>query len=79
MVEELGWFNKHVWRGTDSKTHAGKPPIRTRWVICNKGDNVNWDIRARLVACELNKYKTDEFYASTPPLEAKHLLLSQLA
>ena len=53
--------------------------VRTRWVICNKGDEANPDIRARLVACELNTYQTDDFYASTPPLEAKRLLLSQMA
>ena len=53
--------------------------VRTRWVICNTGDHDAWDIRARLVACELNQYKTVEFYASTPPLEAKRLSLSQFA
>ena len=47
----------------------------------NKGDASKPDIRARLVACELNTY-TDEsglFYAATPPLEAKRILLSEHA
>ena len=48
-------------------------------MICNKEDEAQPDIRARLVACELNTYQTDDFYASTPPLEAKRLLLSQMA
>ena len=33
----------------------------------------------RLVAEEVSTYKSDEFFASTPPLEAKRLRLSQLA
>ena len=53
--------------------------VRTRLVIHNKGDEAHPDVRARLVACELNTYQTDEFYASTPPLEAKRLLLSMMA
>ena len=36
-------------------------------------------MRARLVACEINTFRTDEYYASTPPLEAKKMLVSQLA
>ena len=47
--------------------------------MCNKGDAGRPDIRARLLACELNTFKSDDFFASTPPLEAKRLLLSQLA
>ena len=53
--------------------------IRTRWVITNKGDDSEPDIRARLVAQEINTRKSDEYFASTPPLEAKRLLLSQFA
>ena len=36
-------------------------------------------MRARLVACEVNTFKTDEYFASTPPLEAKKLLFSEYA
>ena len=32
-----------------------------------------------MVACEVNTYSSDEFFAATPPLEAKRLLLSELA
>ena len=86
MQEELKWFNKVVWKGVSQgkEQKAGAPatrPIRTRWVIVNKGDAAKPDIRARLVACELNTY-TDEtglFYAATPPLEAKRMLLSEYA
>ena len=29
--------------------------VRSRWVLCNKGDAESRDVRARLVSCELNK------------------------
>ena len=50
-------------------------------MLCNKGDNVKPDMRARLVACEVNKGgdRQDCFFASTPPLEAKKLLFSRFA
>ena len=51
---------------------------RSRWVHCNKGDAVNPDIRARLVACEISKGdKNDSFFASTLPLEAKKFFFAQ--
>ena len=54
--------------------------VRSRWVNCSKGDAANSYIRARLVACELNKGdNNDNFFASTPPLEAKNLLLPRYA
>ena len=54
--------------------------VRSRWVTSNKGDYANPDLRARLVACEVNKGdRQDAFYASTPPLEAKRILFSRLA
>ena len=83
MIDELSYFNRHVWRGID-RTQDVQPSgktVRTRWVLCNKGDQTNYDVRARLVACEINTFKdeTGSFYASTPPLEAKRMLLSQFA
>ena len=47
--------------------------------MCNKGDLQNPDVRARLVACEVNDHKSDAFFAGTPPLEAKKLLFSEYA
>ena len=82
MEEELNYFNAHVWDATDKKKAEsldGYKLIRMRWVICNKGDQKDFDVRARLVACEVNTYKTDEYFASTPPLEAKRLLFSEFA
>ena len=52
--------------------------VRCRWVLCNKGDATTPDVRARLVACEVNHgSKDDKFYASTPPLESKKMLFSK--
>ena len=37
------------------------------------------DIRARLVACEVNTFKSEAVHACTPSLEAKRLLFSRWA
>ena len=63
IIEELEYFNAKVWELDDArKVMANKDSkvIRTRWVMCNKGDAVEPDVRARLVACEVANYKTDE-------------------
>ena len=82
ICEELAYFNDKVWRVTDLKTAESYPDakiVRCRWVLCNKGDASHPDVRARLVACEVNYGggKEDAFYASTPPLEAKKLLFKK--
>ena len=74
-LEELGEIAKHgvyervpldeCWKNT------GQPPIGTRWVDVNKGDDENPDYRSRLVAQELNTEKREDLFAATPPLEAK--------
>ena len=82
MEEELEYFNSYVWEAMDRKAAEkleGHKLVRMRWVICNKGDEAEYDVRARLVACEVNTFKTDEYFASTPPLEAKRLLFSEFA
>ena len=53
IQEELDYFNTHVWELCDAKRvmeDSEAKVIRTRWVITNKGDAQNPDIRARLVA-----------------------------
>ena len=61
------------------KTIPNYELVRSKWVMANKGDSKEPDVRARLVGCEVNKggEKVDAFYATTPPLETKHILLSQ--
>ena len=84
MVEELSYFcEKEVWMIEDIRNMqaiADHVLVKSRWVLCNKGDAEHPDMRARLVACEVNKgQKNWDFYASTPPLESKKLLFSQFA
>ena len=55
---------------------TGKPPIGTRWVDINKGDNVHPEYRSRVVAQEINVEKREDLFAATPPLESMKLLLS---
>ena len=56
--EELDYFNDRVWQVCTKDEMAKYKDhifIRSRWVMCNKGDAEVPDCRARLVACELNK------------------------
>ncbi len=47
--------------------------------MTNKGDAARPKIRCRYVATEVNHQDDVAFYASTPPLEAIRLLVSQMA
>ena len=70
------------WEIEDKSTSYDDPDsklVRTRWVVCNKGDAAAPDVRARLVACDINTFKTDDYFASTPPLESKRMLFSEFA
>ena len=74
---------RKVWK-VELKSKAMKNDkailVRSRWVLCKKGDKRSPDMRARLFACEVNKGdKHDAFYALTPPLEAKKVLFSRVA
>ena len=42
----------------------------------NKGDEINLEIRCRLVAKEINTGKREDLFAASPPLEAKKALFS---
>ena len=78
IANGLDYFCKHVWVGIGAAQVATVPEAKTipsRWVFCNKGDNKNPDVRARLVGCEMNTYKDVRFYASTPPLESKMMFV----
>ncbi len=45
-------------------------------VDTNKGDEEKPEYRCRLVAKEIKKDKREDFFAATPPLEAKKMLFS---
>ena len=62
----------------EMKTIPDHVLVRSRWVLCNKGDSDQPDVRARLVSCELNNgERNDMFAASTPPLEGKRMLFTR--
>ena len=77
------YFCDKVFRGVtlqEAKQDEDGKIVGCRWVNCNKGDADNPDVRCRLVAQEVNNGTVnDDFYAATPPLEAKRLLFSQWA
>ena len=84
IIEELDYFNSRVWEISTKEEMEAVPGyiyVRSRWVCCNKGDDLMPDVRCRLVACEINKGgdRPDHFFASTPPLEAKKLLFARFA
>ena len=58
---------------------TGGKLIGVKWVIVNKGDQENPDIRARLVGKEFRTHNDDSLYAATPPLEALRLIVSHAA
>ena len=49
------------------------------WIDVNKGDSINWKYRSRYVAKEFNTGYQDGLFASTPPLEALRLIISDAA
>ena len=81
IIDELDYFNQGVWK-LETKDQMYKMKdfffVRSRCIMCNKGDAAEPDVRSRLVSCEVNKTgeKNDQFHASTPPLEAKKFLPS---
>ena len=83
IADEMKHFNQKVWHlatRDDAERFEDKIVVGGRWVVCNKGGTLNPKIRCRYVATEVNKGGSeDAFYAATPPLEAKRLLLSQFA
>ena len=58
---------------------TNRPPVTVRWVETNKGDDVNPNIRSRLVARQIRGPGQDAVFAPTPPLEALRTVLSLAA
>ena len=53
IQDEVDYFNSKVWVGTkleDAQKEPGSKIISCRWVVCNKGDMNEPDVRARLAA-----------------------------
>ena len=78
--KELDYFeSKKVWEVrpiSEAKARTGKPPISVRWVEVNKGDDINPNVRSRLVAREIKQPGQESIFAPTPPLESLRMVLS---
>ena len=82
IEDEIQYFNQKVWLGVpldQALRDSGAKVIGTRWMLCNKGNANAPDVRARLVAQEIATHDDSSFYAATPPLESKRMLLSEWA
>ena len=58
---------------------TGRAPIKTGWAETDKGQPGKPNVRARWVAKEYKTHARPELYASTPPLEALKVVLSEIA
>ena len=74
-----GWKVWDVVPVSQSWDRTGKAPLKGRWVDVNKGDRTRPVIRSRWVAKEFATYKSAEFFAATPPLEALRMMISHAA
>ena len=65
----------------DMQNDPDRVIVGGRWVTHNKGDAENPRCRGRYVAQEVNTSGDADpsFYAATPPLEAKRVLMSRWA
>ena len=81
--KEIDYFrSKGVWEIrpiSEAKKRTGKNPISVRWVETNKGDDINPNVRSRLVAREIRMNGEDAIFAPTPPLESLRMVLSYAA
>ena len=58
-AKELEYFDgRDVWQLKpidECRRHTGKPPVIVKWVDVNKGDDVNLNVRSRLVARQIRQ------------------------
>ena len=82
-AKELEYFeSKGVWRKptlNECRRVMGRNPISVRWVDVNKGDNLNPNIRSRLVARQIRGPNEEATFAPTPPLETLRSIISMAA
>ena len=81
--KELDYFaSKGVWTKrtvAEAVKVSGKGPITVKWVDTNKGDDLNPNVRSRLVAREIRRAGEEPIFAPTPPLESLRTILSLAA
>lgn len=81
MRDELSYLNENVWEGAPIDEALLVPNavvVGTRWILSNKQDKEDPDVRARLVAQEVAHTQDESYFAATPPLEAKRALISTM-
>ena len=84
MLDEIRYICSEVVEGVsweDMQDDTDRVVVGGRWVTHNKGDVENPRCRGRSVAQEVNTTGDADpfFYAATPPLEAKRVLMSRWA
>ena len=83
LDEKAGVLKHNVFTKGPTKQcfdRTGSPPIGTRWVETNKGDEDNPDVRWRWVATDFKKRDgRDDLFAATPPLETNKMSTSRCA
>ena len=82
-AKDLEYFDgKEVWELrpiNECRRLTGKPPLTVRWVDVNKGDDLNPNMRSRLVARQIRLAGEEAIFAPTPPLEALRSIISMAA
>ena len=83
LQEEPSFMNSlkvwHVVPVAQCLIRTGRKPIEGTCVDVNRGDRVRPVIRCRWVAKGFATYKSAEFFAATPPLEALRMMISHAA
>ena len=81
--EEVEYIRRHKMYTNVSREaclrETGRAPIKTGWAETDKGQPGKPNVRARWVAKEYKTQERPELYASTPPLEALKVVLSEVA
>ena len=81
-LKELGYISdKSVYKKITSSEAVSKGIriLKMKWIDIDKGDLEHPNYRSRFVAMEFNTHWMDGPFASTPPLEALKLLVSDAA
>eukprot|EP00435_Cladocopium_sp_Y103_P060831 s663_g22.t1 len=79
-AEEIEYARRYkVWEvvpTSEAWSETNRPPISSRWIDINKGDEQRPQYRSRLVIQEIRHSDVEAIFAATPPLESVRMLLS---
>ena len=77
IVDDMQVYEEVPYQEAFAQT--GKPPIKSRWLDINKGDDKSPNYRSRWVAKQIKTYEQLDLFAATPPLEAARFIVSTAA